>query len=148
MDAIINDLKSAIDKLNVKTALADKRAAEAVAASKKYEVKAADLATREITVSEKEQKYRGFDNIEAAKESINKARAEVNSAKAEIVKEKAALVEAQANLAKDKKDIEEKIALYRKKNENCDKMAAKLELDRKDLEKNIIAQFTKSLTKG
>lgn len=148
MESIINDLKSALDKLNEKIKSAEKRAFEFSEKSKKYDSLLSSLGDREKVVSIKEEKYKAFDNVESARASINAARALIAKEKESVSKDKQALDKQKESMDNERKALDEQKTLFRKKNEACDKSLAQLEQERKSLEKKIIEQFTKNITKG
>jgi hypothetical protein len=148
MDAILKDLNSAYVKMNEQIALLDKRNAEVMGLVEKETIKIDALKKREEAVAVKELKYKEFDNVNVMRDAVVKLRSDINAEKKALQIATDALVVKQKEVESKEKSLDEKLAIYRQKTLKCDEMIDKLDKDRKDLEKNIIAQFTKNLTKG
>jgi chromosome segregation ATPase len=147
MEQIINDLKSALAKMNERSDKFSAKTEELESLIINANKKISELVKREDVVKAKEDFYAGYDAVE-------KIRADVKSERISMAKEKSELEFDKKNLNSDKEEVRAEkenlaktIALYKQKIENCDKEMKKLEDDRKQLEAKIIENFAKNLTK-
>jgi hypothetical protein len=145
MESIINDLKSALEKMNAEAVKAEKRNAELNDLISKANVKIADLTARENALNVREEKLKDIQNVADAKIAVAQSRADVNADKAAIANANKALQEAQAKIEAKDKELTQIIAIYKQKTANCDAYKAQLEADRQAMKANILEELKKGL---
>lgn len=145
MEAIINDLKSAYEKLNSEIAKAEKKTAELNVLIEKENAKLSDIVSRETALKAQENKYKTFDSAEVMVKSANDLRASVNSEKAEINARASELAKKSLDVEEKQKHLDQMIGIYKNKQEKCDAYKAQLEKDRAEMKQSIIAELQKGL---
>lgn len=147
MEQIINDLKSALAKMNEKADMFSKSSAEAdfVIADLRKQMKL--VSDREIAVAGKEKFYSEYDAVEKIRADVKAEKNALAKAKLDFEAEKKSVASDKESVKSEKETLSKTIAMYKQKIENCDKEVKKLEEDRKQLEAKIIENFTKNLTK-
>ena len=145
MESIINDLKSALSKMNAEVVKAEKKTAELNDLIEKALVKQADLSERSNALNAREEKLKDIQNVADAKEAVNASRVEVNADKAALANANKSLQEAQAKIEAKDKELTQIIAIYKQKTANCDAYKAQLEADRVAMKANILEELKKGL---
>jgi len=147
MEKIINDLGVALDKMNTKADEFAKKSAELdflIADSKKQK---ADLDKRDEFILAKEAKYAEYDTVENLRAEIKAEKVAIAKEKSALSAEKKEIENAKIAIDNDRKKVDNLVALYKAKSNDCDVAMQKLAEDRKNLQKSILEEMTKKLSK-
>lgn len=145
MEQIINDLKSALARMNEKEKLFVARSIEAdnlIADAKK---KVSVLEAREKAVALKEAIYAKYDDIVSLQAGIKADKVSLAKEKSALDEAKKALEAVKVTVDADRKKFDILVALYKQKVTDCDNMAKQLAEDKKNLEKKVVEELTKKL---
>jgi chromosome segregation ATPase len=148
MEAILRDLNAAYDKLKVELSKVDAQLNDIKKTQELLDKKSTDLSVRENKVSELEKKYQEFVSVESYRDKLREERTVVAKEKSSLESEKSSLANAVEQFKKDRIELDASIQLYKQKKANVDALKITVEEERKGLEKKIVEQFTKNLTKG
>jgi len=145
MESIINDLKSALEKMNAEAVKAEKKTAELNELIGKANIKLADIVSRETSLKTREEKLKDIQNVADAKEAVAKSRSELNADKQDLANANKSLQEAEAKIEAKDKELTQIIAIYKQKTANCDAYKAKLEKEKAEMKANILEELKKGL---
>lgn len=145
MDAILNELKSAHNKLQMLVVQNEKKQVEL---SKHIEVEKSKLNKLNALESElevKKSKYARYDSLEAMKDSLDKDKASIKVSREIFAKDVAMLADDRKKLEAEKLEVSSLKALFLKKNANCDAYKASLDEEKKSLKESILNEIKKGL---
>lgn len=146
MDALMGKINEVYDELKKNVEVEKSKIVKLNELIEKNSKAIDDIKRRELEVTIKEKKYADYGSIEVAKKKNTDDKIALVSEKRELEEAKVALAAKSETIAKEKKELDNLIALYKKKSASVDELKAQLTEDRKNLEAKIIASFTKSLT--
>ena len=145
MEEIINDLKSAYDKLNVEVVKAEAKSKELDVKLNALKEKEAKIVSRETSVLASEEKLKDIQNVADAKEAVSKSRVELNAEKQALAEANKALSASKATIEAKEKELAQFIGIYKQKTAYCDAYKTQLEADRAKMKESILEELKKGL---